>query len=222
MISNLYPIWKNLISIRGLDIEPAEVRNCNMVEYNVHKGHYSINMRLGRYKENVPLFRWFCDHEDDGGYKNLWKELQKVWVRASVDPQGREPSDKFLKKLLRHLKTSGVGPKWKYDLDDVKSWGQMGRRISNAKTIHEVPDDIVEAMVRYINTEVPLSELDEKNDVDVQLMACGSCSKKESACGEFKRCNRCKQVFYCGRECQVEHWKSGHKKLCVEKKKQKK
>lgn len=32
-----------------------------------------------------------------------------------------------------------------------------------------------------------------------------------------KRCVRCKNAFYCSRECQVQHWKDGHKKTCLKK-----
>jgi hypothetical protein len=37
-------------------------------------------------------------------------------------------------------------------------------------------------------------------------------------CGELflklKQCSRCKAVAYCSRECQVAHWKAGHKESC--------
>lgn len=29
-------------------------------------------------------------------------------------------------------------------------------------------------------------------------------------------CARCKKVKYCSRECQVAHWKLGHKKVCIQ------
>mmetsp|Transcript_41825 Transcript_41825/g.53893 ORF Transcript_41825/g.53893 Transcript_41825/m.53893 type:complete len:121 (-) Transcript_41825:319-681(-) len=31
----------------------------------------------------------------------------------------------------------------------------------------------------------------------------------------LKACSRCRLVFYCSKECQTKHWKSGHKKLCI-------
>jgi len=37
---------------------------------------------------------------------------------------------------------------------------------------------------------------------------CGHCQKEAT-----KRCSKCKQEFYCSRECQVTHWKE-HKKVC--------
>ncbi|XP_057299229.1 uncharacterized protein LOC130629870 [Hydractinia symbiolongicarpus] len=43
--------------------------------------------------------------------------------------------------------------------------------------------------------------------------SCLNCQIKEGS----KRCVRCKNAFYCSRECQVQHWKNGHKKSCLEK-----
>jgi carboxypeptidase C (cathepsin A) len=40
------------------------------------------------------------------------------------------------------------------------------------------------------------------------------CDKKEEEPGSFKRCGRCQRVSYCSRECQKEHWKTGHRAVC--------
>lgn len=56
------------------------------------------------------------------------------------------------------------------------------------------------------------------NPADAQLMAraaaeqppCAVCGKPSSA-----QCGRCKTVHYCGRDCQVAHWKGGHKRACA-------
>jgi len=42
----------------------------------------------------------------------------------------------------------------------------------------------------------------------IEGFKCGNCQKEAS-----KRCSKCKQEFYCTRECQVQHWKE-HKKVC--------
>ncbi|CAN0382261.1 unnamed protein product [Discosporangium mesarthrocarpum] len=43
-----------------------------------------------------------------------------------------------------------------------------------------------------------------------------SCEKRQGDLREgfFKRCGRCKAAMYCTRECQVAHWKDGHKGMC--------
>ena len=42
------------------------------------------------------------------------------------------------------------------------------------------------------------------------IVPCAHCGKRDS---HKKRCSRCLSVVYCGRECQVAHWKA-HKKAC--------
>lgn len=31
----------------------------------------------------------------------------------------------------------------------------------------------------------------------------------------FRRCRRCKAVFYCGAACQQRHWDGGHRDVCI-------
>ena len=46
--------------------------------------------------------------------------------------------------------------------------------------------------------------------------SCANC-KRDAQCfsRKMKRCTRCKAAWYCGRECQLKHWKDGHKIDCV-------
>jgi glycosyltransferase involved in cell wall biosynthesis len=41
--------------------------------------------------------------------------------------------------------------------------------------------------------------------------SCSSCSTE----GAVNSCSRCKKVWYCNSECQLAHWKAGHKQACV-------
>jgi hypothetical protein len=44
---------------------------------------------------------------------------------------------------------------------------------------------------------------------------CANCNKSsEEDNTQFKACARCKTFYYCSKECQVEHWKDGHKVDC--------
>ncbi|KAK1739040.1 hypothetical protein QTG54_010356 [Skeletonema marinoi] len=46
---------------------------------------------------------------------------------------------------------------------------------------------------------------------------CGNCgvASKDTPEGKLKECGRCHSTWYCGKECQTEHWKAGHKSDCV-------
>ena len=43
-----------------------------------------------------------------------------------------------------------------------------------------------------------------------------NCGNRANGVNPLLKCKRCKAVKYCGRECQVKHWKAGHKKMCKE------
>ncbi len=46
---------------------------------------------------------------------------------------------------------------------------------------------------------------------------CENCgvAAKDTPEGTLKECSRCHSAWYCGKECQTEHWKAGHKSDCV-------
>ena len=46
---------------------------------------------------------------------------------------------------------------------------------------------------------------------------CGNCgvTAEDTPEGKLKECSRCHSAWYCGKECQTEHWKAGHKSDCV-------
>jgi hypothetical protein len=48
-----------------------------------------------------------------------------------------------------------------------------------------------------------------------QLPMCACCEEhyKRTA---LRKCGQCLGVLYCSRECQVKHWKEGHKQHCKE------
>lgn len=39
--------------------------------------------------------------------------------------------------------------------------------------------------------------------------------EREGDRAPFKRCSKCRAVGYCSTECQLAHWKKGHKKACT-------
>lgn len=46
-------------------------------------------------------------------------------------------------------------------------------------------------------------------------LGCAYCGYKDIT---LKACTRCRAVWYCGRECQMNHWRIGHKEDCYDEK----
>lgn len=95
---------------------------------------------------------------------------------------------------------------------------QKSRKISldqipSAAEIRALPSKVfVRCMKKY---EAQLRPSDAFK-ADTELVVCANCNKRETALGEFKSCQRCNEVAYCGRSCQRSAWKS-HKKVCGKK-----
>ena len=43
---------------------------------------------------------------------------------------------------------------------------------------------------------------------------CGQCGRTEDQGETFNHCSRCKDVSYCSKACQKQHWRGGHKDTC--------
>mmetsp|Transcript_29744 Transcript_29744/g.86188 ORF Transcript_29744/g.86188 Transcript_29744/m.86188 type:complete len:505 (+) Transcript_29744:119-1633(+) len=43
---------------------------------------------------------------------------------------------------------------------------------------------------------------------------CGMCGKSPPAVLSLSDCNGCHLISYCGKECQIQHWRAKHKKVC--------
>jgi hypothetical protein len=64
----------------------------------------------------------------------------------------------------------------------------------------------------------PFSETSSEGGDDAGTKQCANCGSVETHEIALSACSRCKQVFYCGRACQAEHWKlapGGHKEVCA-------
>ena len=59
-------------------------------------------------------------------------------------------------------------------------------------------------------------ELEKRENIKYECQACQCCGQVESEPGDFKRCGGCKSAYYCGRKCQAQDWKAGHKQKCQE------
>ena len=171
---------------------------------------YTFNMALRNYAANVPIVRELCDRQADGtdvlgsnaADDNFLIATLKHWGKFAKDPSGRGEfiSDDTLKKLLQHLKDNGL-IKNDVSFEKVKRWGHLYRSNLGAKTHHDLSDDLLEEVLKFVNETSPMEEINASIAIksDLLLRLCDGCNKKESACGEFNKCNRCKNAYYCGR-----------------------
>lgn len=51
--------------------------------------------------------------------------------------------------------------------------------------------------------------------LEVGISACACCQAPEDPDNKFLKCSRCLSVVYCDTDCQLRHWKAGHKTECV-------
>lgn len=173
---------------------------------------YELYMELGRYVELVQVFKTLCDIEisenrpiERQRFNNVWKIIRKLYGQHMQMPEELKPSFRRCDEAKRaeEIFSNHVLP------DDVILKALV------ATTIHDVPDEMITTILKITNESIPLKV---SQDRDLELKRCGHCSEQESACGDFKRCNRCKKVVYCSRNCQTSHWKK-HKKECKASKK---
>ena len=54
-----------------------------------------------------------------------------------------------------------------------------------------------------------------KRDWTQQAQTCGHCNRREFSPGAFKRCARCRLIYYCKKSCQTKDWKLHHKSVCT-------
>ena len=64
------------------------------------------------------------------------------------------------------------------------------------------------------NSRLEAASLVEKVE-NIMKQSCATCHKKADIDVEFKRCAKCKSIWYCSKECQVKHWSDGHKSDCM-------
>ena len=66
--------------------------------------------------------------------------------------------------------------------------------------------------LRLVQKRAPSADL--QGTPSGALSLCAHCAAQPPSGTSLKSCSRCGTVFYCGCDCQLAHWKAGHKKSC--------
>jgi TPR repeat protein len=103
---------------------------------------------------------------------------------------------------IMHAHGQGVSK----DLEESARWTREAAEQGHAKA----QDNLMSILLYYL-------ELASKSKFAVGLdassytsMQCESCGRGCESGVKLKPYSRCKEFFYCGQDCQREHWKKGH------------
>ena len=66
----------------------------------------------------------------------------------------------------------------------------------------------------FVELDGVRTQLTNPGSVLAGMFGCAGCGKRSNQIKDFSQCQRCKNVRYCGKECQCLHWKK-HKLVCL-------
>ena len=98
--------------------------------------------------------------------------------------------------------------------DKQMSYGQFDMRLMSM--MRELQEDNPNVQVHVMNSPTATTSAATATDARAARKAervCGNPNCDEPAPQHM--CSQCKQVFYCSKDCQKEHWKKGHRQACV-------
>lgn len=146
--------------------------------------------------------------------KNNLLRLRKYLRETLVD---QIPALSYLKKTLDELSIMKTNSQTKSNVYVIKTMPELYQQILNDASLTEVIKYQKEVIFGTNTAQEDLEILNNVTDiyahqaVDMKPLEyiCPNCGLEAS-----KRCSRCKVVWYCGKECQVKHYKETHKYVC--------
>jgi MYND finger len=109
-------------------------------------------------------------------------------------------SEKAAQNLNQH---SPKGKKNRKQLQDICTKSGLGG----------IKDHML-ALTKELNRS-EISKLSQEWNIELAHFKCLACNVQQKDCAQkLLRCGGCGEVFYCSKECQKTHWKSGHKASC--------
>mmetsp|Transcript_30033 Transcript_30033/g.69282 ORF Transcript_30033/g.69282 Transcript_30033/m.69282 type:complete len:331 (-) Transcript_30033:9-1001(-) len=87
----------------------------------------------------------------------------------------------------------------------------VGIRQESPETVMVFPVSLPDLNKNY---EAIQAHVNRSSSSSSSARRCFACGEEETVGLKTKRCGACKVAQYCGRDCQISHWKESHKQLC--------
>ena len=177
-------------------------------EYQILTMRYDTNLYKQNYKQNVSILRkgvaFEAQHDvpqRKHSFRDTWKQMADSWNMQRIKPKVNvkridKVSDEALLAMI-----------------ELPHKLQNELRVKNPHLYNVIDEQVTKDVAHDFGVSV-----EEMKNNKMILQHCANCNQQEPALGDFKKCNQCKAVVYCGRQCQLAHWKAGHKKVCAKKK----
>lgn len=166
------------------------------------------------FKDRIPDLYSDADQRD-----NMMRRVTEI-MQAGTD----SPAAKLMCMIARMQTRSGVLPiaadHPDHDVIDQRDWQAFGQGLSamlcEAKRQQQhtttAQDEKTQAATRLV--EAFRQGLHTAQPSLLRHCSRSGCAKAEKHALEFQTCSRCKQAFYCSRDCQSADWKRTHKRVC--------
>ncbi|XP_078592494.1 uncharacterized protein LOC144871222 [Branchiostoma floridae x Branchiostoma japonicum] len=181
----------------------------NWRSYEVRR--YRLEMR---HKENSndPNYRKMHDCKTDDAKKMLIRVcefLQKKQEESKSKKTGEHCGCVMSSSVIEAFERLKAGTSNdKVSASGTESKGSKEKNGSTKQT-EKLPEKPVANGVRVCPEKIQVKKR--------KIRECGFCGKLSTNEQKFSKCGSCLHVYYCSRDCQKQHWKSGHKNQCRKK-----
>jgi len=189
-------------------------------------------------QDNAEAFKWFLNAAKAGlpaaqnNVGNLYtrghgvdrnKDEAFMWFQRAAEPKGLSyKGSQDAQCNLGELYWAGDGAV-KQSSEKALHWFTLAANQGHLNAVHRLKEMAALCSKNAEGAAPPSTYFSDqkskkKAGAAPALNDCANCGAAEgSELGQktHKPCSRCKVTFYCSRDCQVAHWKAGHKAVCV-------
>jgi len=163
----------------------------------------------------------------EGGKEEEINRVMKTYFKRCVKKakiilareKSKEHPNKFVidrmtdiySKAIFNLSGEELTPRKKDQYKLFKDFAEVSREFARLELL--MPQMPVSPEVAKASEDSLREAIRNKERIENRF-TCKVCSKTGK---KLKKCGRCKEVYYCSRDCQVEDWEAGHKNTCKKK-----